>query len=299
MRKINSMRADYNIEFVFIIGDIVEYNDYKVPSHFDVAIDTLSQLHSSIDWIPIIGNHDIDYTSCGNGKARMFYKKFKQQYDKLAQSEDIDNWQKQTWNGKDSLYYYGRWYWLQNFSFDYFISGNRYHFLCLDWVHRAYCGKKASLNSFGGQGTLAWYTNDLANSSGTKFVFAHHPCCCFGWGSTPYVECTPTGDPVFCTGFCSCEERNNVTRQIQLHPIEKWFNGHMHYSWHNYEIMYNYTRVGYGSQTESCTYYMCTPAIGWPPWECECREHAIFRLVQVYTDGAIFYGLIDCAEQAF
>jgi hypothetical protein len=291
VRKINSIRQTYRIRYVFIVGDITHNHG---SSEFDEAIDTLDLLNSNIEWIPLIGNHDINYNgSGGNGSAYTFDQKFESQFDHLSSSLYISNWEKQ-----DPIDC-GRMYWLQNFSFDYYIWGKYFHFLCLDWVARDGWGNDAELNNFCDEGTYYWYWHDLHtwlyrnSSNGTIFLFAHHPC----WtpdlcSHTPVEWCIPGG-------FENPLDYNEVTYLFwefnhsggYAADIEKWFNGHEHDNYHNYpiahfELNWQFLYLGYdGSLLQSNTFEPIRE--GGAP-----SDTAVARLVQVDYYSGITYQLI-------
>jgi len=294
VRKINSIRQTYQIRYVFIVGDISHNANY---SEFDEAIDTLDLLNSNIEWIPLIGNHDINYNSSGgNGSAYRFYNKFKSQYNHLSSSQYISNWKKQ-----DPLDC-GRIYWLQNFSFDYYIWGKYFHFLCLDWVARDGWGNDAELNNFCNEGTYYWYWHDLHtwpyrhSDNGTIFLFAHHPC----WTPDLCIHIPEYIDWCIPGGFVNPLDYNEVTYLFWEFnrpnadyeaDIEKWFNGHIHDNYHNYpivhfELNWDILYLGNdGSLLQSNTFEPLRE--GGAP-----SDTAVARLVQVDYYSGITYQLI-------
>ena len=243
---------------MFVVGDIANYNDTKDPSYFDVAEDTLNLLHSSIEWFPIIGNHDIDYSDvCIFRNNIAFCQEFASQYNHLANSSLIQNWRTSG---------------CANFSFDYYTGGSvaRYiHFLCLDWVGHEICGDCAEKHS----STYNFYTDDLTNcnkSSHGIYLFAHHPCVLYRY---PYE-----------LGFCNPLDRDAVTSWLRKYKrfIGKkwsWFNGHAHEN-ASYSIFNGTTKVSNGLTTEACADYKPGEAKG------------IARLVEVYSDGHVETSLI-------
>jgi PKD repeat protein len=187
---INENIENYNIKFVFILGDIT---DSAEESELLKATSLLATLN--IPWIPLMGNHDVcpyywidkccygagEYWACygihdeapnpidnnSNGVDYFFYHHlFQPQYDWLYTNFNW-NWEIAPMpirpnNASPKLY-------LENFAFDY----EGYHFVCLDFNNRDLEGTIGPGSS--GEGVLHDYLDsENPSNKGTWLWFIDH-----------------------------------------------------------------------------------------------------------------------------
>ncbi|MFH1619854.1 MAG: metallophosphoesterase [bacterium] len=127
---INANKADKDIRFVMVTGDITENSE---KSEFLKAKEILDAL--TVPYVPIIGGHDLwPYTSDSRAPTpfgdRYFKEVFAPTFDKLKTF--FTEWDDGTrlvpaWNSKQKIES-----WFQNYAFSY----GGYHFICLDFNTR-------------------------------------------------------------------------------------------------------------------------------------------------------------------
>jgi len=197
-------RESYNIELVFVVGDIA-WGGSAEGSHLDIAKTILDDLNDAgIPYLPLIGDNEVQ-----SGFEEEFDIVFSEQYQYLAGF--LNNWQRAPTpvSGK----------YLQNFSFDHKFC----HFACADFASREAGDEGGELHDFAG-GSWPWIKDDISHCLKTaqeNIVIATH------------IGMFRTGVETADQYLFSKSEMNEIKSFITGYRnyVDTNYSGHVHQNW--------------------------------------------------------------------